>query len=300
MLSNEDEPIPGFVRIAAGDFMMGDERETDNPPRKVRINHPFYIARYATTVAQFRHFVDAGGYEDEQWWDDDGLLWLSGEYDKRVQDNDYLRWLRERPLQERRAPASWAHQLQSPSRPVVSVSWFEARAYTRWLDHSLHRELKVALPSGHKVQLPTEPEWERAARWATGAKGYDDRRWPWGNDEADAALHGNVGVSLGRVASVGLYEPTGHKLFDMAGNAWESMDNAYSTATDVRFDRASRDHVWRHADNGEDSETLSLRGGSWIELPVLASCSCRGGSLAGGWGLSVGFRVVLSLAKNES
>jgi len=300
MLPTADEPIPGFVRIAADKFTMGDEREKDNPPREVLIDQPFYIARFATTVAQFRDFVDADGYEDTQWWDADGLLWLSGEYDKRVQDNDQPQWLRGRPPQERRAPVSWAQQLLSPSRPVVNVSWFEARAYARWVDRSLHEALKDASLSTHAVRLPTEPQWERAARWAPDEKGYDNRRWPWGNDEAGAARYGNVSHSLGRAVAVGLYEPTGPRLFDMTGNAWAWMDNAYRPASDERFDQAPRAHDWKHSAKMQDSETLSLRGGSWLNQPEHASCSYRFRLPPGNWNNYIGFRVVLSLAKNET
>ena len=145
-----------------------------------------------------------------------------------------------------------------------------------------------------------EPQWERAARWAANEKGYDDRRWPWGNDEKGAVLHANVGGSLGTVASVGLYESTGPALFDMAGNAWEWMDNAFSVAHDGRFDRAPRNHQWRHAVKWQDSELRSLRGCSWVIPPEHASCSDGGRYPPGDWNYDLGFRVVLSLARNET
>ena len=294
MLSKEEEPIPGFVRIAAGEFMMGNKREKNNLPRKVCIENPFYIARYATTVAQFRHFVDEGGYEEKQWWDDDGLLWLSGEYDKQVHDEEHRGRLRDRPLPERCAPASWAHQLQSPSSAVVGVSWFEARAYARWLDRSLHQTSNDASISAHVVLLPTEPQWERVAHWVANENGYDERRWPWGNQSVGAARHANVDHSLGRTASVGLYEPTGPGLFDMAGNAREWMDNPYSPAIAERFGRAPRNHLWR------GSESHFVRGGSWFDPPEDASCSYREAIHPDGWYDGIGFRVVWCLAENEA
>ena len=301
MLSAEDEPIPGFVRIAAGEFMMGDKREKDNPPQKVRIDHPFYIARYATTVAQFRHFVDEGGYEEQQWWDDDGLLWLTGEFDKRVKDNEQLRWLRGRPLPERRAPASWAQQLQSPSRSVTGVNWFEARAYTRWSHDSLGDALAATSLAKHRATLPTDPQWERAARWAANDAGYDSRRWPWDdNSEVEFPTHANICRLLGQVVVVGLYESTGPVLFDIVGNTWEWMDNSYLLAKDERLDRVSRNHKWSSASKRQDSEAISIRGGCWLNPPASASCTYRDGEVPDLCGDGMGFRVVLSLPENET
>lgn len=294
MLSEADEPIPGFVRIAAGEFMMGDKREEDNPPRKVLIEHSFYIARYATTVAQFWHFVNAKGYEDPTLWDQDGLLWLNGEFDVRVQDEENRCRLRDRPPGMRRTPASWARQLQSPSSAVIGATWFEARAYARWLHGRLRPALRAALLTDYTALLPTEPQWERAARWAVNAKGYDARRWPYGDDGALARVHANLGKSLDRLAAVGLYEPTGPALFDIAGNTWEWTDNVYSSVGDQRFDRAPRNQSWVHAAEWKDSDRVSLRGSSWLEQSERASCSGCYSFRPDSWYDDVGFRVVLS------
>ncbi len=301
VLPHADEPIPGFVRIAAGEFMMGDKREKDNPQRKVLIEHPFYIARYATTVAQFRHFVDDGGYDAKQWWDDDGLQWLNGQYDKRVPDDEHLGWLQGRRLAERRAPVLWARRLQALSRPVVGVSWFEARAYARWLDNSLRAALKEVSLADHVVLLPTEPQRERAARWAASEKGATTAVGRGAPTRRASLLIANPDGNRDRVASVGLNEATELGLFDMVGNAWEWMDNAYRLAKDDRFGRAPRNQSWQHSPTSRDvSGALSLRGGSWMFEPEHASFSYRRSSPPVGWHEDVGFRVLLSLAKNET
>ncbi len=92
------------------------------------------------------------------------------------------------------------------NRPVINISWDEATAYCEWLSGK----------TGLKFKLPTEAQWEKAAR------GTDSRKYPWGNREPDNKL-GNFDFVIGRTVPVGLY-PEGispYGLFDMAGNVWE-------------------------------------------------------------------------------
>ena len=228
------------------------------------------------------------------------MLWLKGEYDQRVKHNEHLRRLRGRPLPERRAPVLWGHQLQSPSRAVTGVSWFEARAYARWLDDSMRTELRAVWPEKFAVRLTTEPQCERAARWAANEKGYDRRPWPWVGDEAAAPAYANIGRFPHRVAAVGLYEPTGPTIFDLAGNIWEWMDNAYLPAKDEVFDPVLRSHGWHQAAKLRNSEMLALRGGPWVVRSRHASFSFRGRFRPEDWDNDVGFRVVLCHAQNET
>jgi len=91
------------------------------------------LAKYLVTVEEFQPFVEHPGYEVQDFWDDDG--W------KTIADG------------ESTAPGDWDTQLQTPNRPVVNISWYEARAYCRWLSEVWRKT----------VRLPTNDEWEKAA-----------------------------------------------------------------------------------------------------------------------------------------
>ncbi len=133
--------------------------------------------------------------------------------------------------------------------PRERVTWYEATAFCRWLD----AQFKTArlVPAGWRVSLPTEEQWERAAR------GTDGREYPWEGDFRSGFANinetwGNVGpCNLGRTSPVGLYPdgqaPSG--ALDMAGNVWEWCRNEY-------------DAPERIADAGEGSRVV--RGGSWF------------------------------------
>ena len=129
----------------------------------------FALARYPTTNAMFRRFVEAGGYADKRWWPEAiaDRRWAKGKV------KDYAG--------ERTQPAYWDDaRFNNPSQPVVGVTWYEAAAYCRWLTATLN--------DGHLYRLPTEAEWERAARGpspspvATGEGRGEGNRYPWGDD----------------------------------------------------------------------------------------------------------------------
>jgi serine/threonine-protein kinase len=122
---------------------------------------------------------------------------------------------------ESTAPGAWDEQLQYPNRPVVNVSWYEAAAYCAWAG----------------VRLPTDEEWERAARGAEG------REYPWGNEEPDPNRANYDEGKVGAPTPVGLYPKgaTPEGIMDMAGNVWEWTADWYD-------------------------EDRSVRGGSWFDL----------------------------------
>jgi formylglycine-generating enzyme required for sulfatase activity len=104
------------------------------------------------------------------------------------------------------------------NHPVVKVSWSEAMAYGRWLNEALHGEIKDL-----QLRLPTEAEWEKAARGEYG------NEWPWGN-EFDPHKCNSSERRQGGTTPVGAYSPQGDSPYgaaDMAGNVWEWCHSLY-------------------------------------------------------------------------
>lgn len=246
------EPVPGFVRVP--------------PDPKHQNAQPTYIARTLTTVAQYLAFYDAGGYLQRDWWDDAGWQWLKGGWASGRSD-----WLAER--------------LHS-SRPVQSVSWFEANAYSKWLTHELgagslgDRGLEL-WDEGYRFELPTEDVWERAA-WLTSVRNNDESAYPWSaisKEDRDVALRANVNATgIGRACAVGLFEPNYLGCFDQCGNLWEWQSDVFQR---------------------EDNER-AVRGGAWSDSPNVARVSYRLGLAKDGQHDSVGFRLMLSVGHSSS
>lgn len=148
------------------------------------------------------------------------------------------------------APAQFDQQMTQPMLPVVNITWCMAQAYCTWLSHS----------TGKGYRLPTEAEWECAAR------GTDGRQYPWGN-EFDTIYTTTRESGVGLVP-VGTY-PAGASpwgLFDMAGSVWEwtaSLDMLYPYNPD---------------DGRNDAHTAGrriIRGGCYVNPQGYARCACR-------------------------
>ncbi len=267
------EPMLGFVAIAADPaFCIGtraalrqhtqdvtgsaidDEEINDN----LSPTPAFHIGRYAVTVAQFRAYVLASGAIPE--------------------DADALRG--------------------SDNHPVVRVSFKEAVAYCAWLqDRLLHDpalqnwHLRAALEQGLiQVSLPSELEWEKAARG-----GLVDQVFSWG-DEPDPERANCANTGPLSTMAVGSFLANGSGLHDMLGNVWEwtrslrhsvegGATNAYPPTAD------QRPFVVLYAD--DDIDRL-VRGGAWVNIRDRARCACRGQGRPSGRGGGLGFRVVLS------
>ncbi|MCI0692709.1 SUMF1/EgtB/PvdO family nonheme iron enzyme [candidate division KSB1 bacterium] len=188
--------LPVWVELPGGRFMMGSNEGGDNekPLHEVELS-PFKISKYPITNAQFEMFMNDRGYDNKDWWSEAG--W------KYRQERNW------------EAPRLWRDEsFNLPNQPVVGVSWFEAEAFCNWLSaESLGQRAE-----GKKliVRLPTEAEWEFAAR------GKDGRKFPWGSDEPTPE-HANYERMIGRPTAVGTYRlgATSEGIFDLAGNMWE-------------------------------------------------------------------------------
>ena len=217
-------PDIAWVEIPAGPFLYGEKKQTKTIPA-------FKIARYPITNSQFQCFMDDGGYADGRWW-----VGLAGH------------------------PASERGFWNTPNHPRETVSWYEAVAYTRWLTAKLHEY--GLLPEAMTVRLPTEQEWEKAAR------GDDGREYPWGDgfQSGHANINetwGNVGTfDLGQTTAVGIYpkDTLPYGLLDMAGNVWQWCLNEYRQPERT---------------GTEGDERRVLRGGSWHYGRDLARCASR-------------------------
>jgi formylglycine-generating enzyme required for sulfatase activity len=280
------EALAGFVEIRPGPCVMGEGDDEQG----LSIDYAYWIARYPVTVAQFGAFIAAGGYAKPAWWTARGWAWREGRWDSRVDETWLRAWLKTRPVQLRAEPMGWREQRPFTNRPVTGVSWFEAMAYCRWLHEALRRfgSLSVLQDERYGVRLPTEAEWEKAAR------GGDRRPYPWGEASWDAE-RAALGGSINHPTAVGMY-PKGATttgpaaLHDVVGNVWEWTLSLYC---DYPYDPTDGRN-----DLGTDGPRV-LRGGSWYVSQWDARCASRRWGHPDIFGSLSGFRVVLSLANSE-
>lgn len=224
----------GMVYIKGSEFYEGFNGATDDtfyPRHKVVLND-FYMDKNEITNAQFKAFIDAGGYTTQSFWSVDGWAWVTSNVPAIV------------------APSYWDDtRFNQDQQPVVGVSYYEAEAYANFLGK----------------RLPTEAEWEFAAK---GSK--DDRAYPWGGgapgtgNKLANGYFGDYGKTDGYQYTAPVSSFTGDEspfgLKDMSGNAAEWVSDWYDA---------------RYYSNAEASNpkgptiggTKSVRGGSWYNHP---------------------------------
>ncbi|QPD06388.1 MAG: hypothetical protein Nkreftii_004162 [Candidatus Nitrospira kreftii] len=204
----------------------------DGKTREV-IDYDYWIDQYPVTNEKYRAFIEAGGYKNQQYWSDDGWQWKT--------KNNVT------------SPIYWnASTWNKADHPVVGVSYYEAEAYANWAGR----------------RLPTEQEWEKAAR------GEDGRLYPWG-EEFDKDRCNSTGSRIGHTTAVNQY-PNGvspYGSYDMAGNVWEWCASWYDESQSQRV----------------------FRGGSWSNLPVALRASYRYRFPTDSRLDSLGFRLVQDL-----
>ena len=206
--AEEPEGLSDMTRVPAGTFIMGSNNgpEDERPQHKVSLAE-FFIDRNQLTNTEFARFLNIKGTrarDGQRWYDtDDG--------DARIH----------------RHGGNWRPDPGHENNPVMEVSWYGAVAYCRWLSK----------------RLPTEAEWEKAAR------GTDARKFPWGNEVPDRT-RAHFGAGWNDLIPVGGL-PAGASPFgalDMAGNGWEWVSSAYRT------------YPYDSSDGREDLDTLHVRG----------------------------------------
>ncbi|MBI4773070.1 MAG: SUMF1/EgtB/PvdO family nonheme iron enzyme [Deltaproteobacteria bacterium] len=266
------DPTTGmeFVRVSGGCFQMGQteaekrylikevgeekykEWYGDELPRHEVCVDGFWTAKHEVTVDQFREFVDATGYKTEA-EQSGGCYAYEGEWKKK----EGTSW-RNPPTVE-----------QQSNHPVVCVSWNDAKAFAKWLSGE----------SGKKVRLPTEAEWEYAARAGTSTIRF------WGDNADDACSYANVADQAAKkrwsdwtahncddgyatTAPVGTYKPNPFGLYDMLGNVYEWCDDWYNKDA---YSKHRRDNPIY--DSGGFGRVV--RGGGWYVSPGGVRCANR-------------------------
>ncbi len=261
VLGRLGDPRPGVITlppqmtgVIAGKFLYGENKE-------VRETAPFRASVHPITNAQFKLFVEAGGYTNRAWWSDDGWRWQHTSPENRANLSitqprywDDLTW-------------------NIPNEPVVGVNWYEAEAFCNWLsdwaNERITNDEQLGQPKIH-FRLPTEAEWERLAR------GQDGREYPWGDGWRKGICNSDE-LGIKRTTPAGLFPLSKSQTgaHDCAGNVWEWCVDWY------------------------DEDGWVIRGGSWYGYQSYARCftRVRGDQQRTNY---IGFRVVSPILGAET
>jgi formylglycine-generating enzyme len=239
-----------LIRIPAGPFLYGSaDSDTmafdDEKPQRTIDLPEYWIGRYPVTNAQFARFVQATDYRTAAEAQGFGWGWTGSKWDQ-IKGADW---------RHPRGPGSSIDN--KDDHPVVQVSWDDAQAFCDWAG----------------LILPSEQQWEKAAR------GADGRLWPWG-DEPPTDRHCNFNMNVKDTTPVGRYSPLGDSPYgcvDMAGNVWDWTGSWY-----------------------EKDKTRALRGGSWSFYVQYSRVACRDHYIPNDRGGYIGFRVAELLSDPDS
>ena len=260
------EPIPALAIIPAGEFLMGNDEGDDDerPVQRVHVDE-FRIGVQPVTNAEYARFVDDTGQRPPCVYELPLVVTAGNE---------------EREEAFRRMSEAYCWKDGHPPRerldhPVTLVRWDDANAYCGWL----------SARCGRAFRLPSEAEWEKAAR---GGRQAD--RYPWGDrfdhsmlnflaDPAQKAQHGTT--------PCGMYPPNDYGVFDAAGNVWEWVHGWYAPEASASSPAAGRP---------DDAGRLRvLRGGAWVVADVrMLRCSYRHKVPPDTYSYAIGFRVASS------
>lgn len=248
---------PEMVSIPAGSFKMGspsneEGRNDDEGPVHTAQVNAFQMGKYEITRGQFRAFVDASGYKTEAETGDGCYGWTGSSWEQKQEYN----WLN-------------LGFEQNDNHPVACVAWNDVLKYIQWLNNK----------TGKNYRLPTEAEWEYAARAGTTTARY------WGNHPDQACLYANVADQTKSptgsfwdsqhnctdgywsTAPVGQFQPNAFGLYDMLGNVWEWTCSLYVSP----YNGSEKQCVSNNHANG----ALVIRGGSWLSNPPWLRAAAR-------------------------
>jgi iron(II)-dependent oxidoreductase len=236
------------IHIPAGWFIMGEGEEA----HLVYLDE-YWIDKYPVTNYLYEQFLKDKGYYRQEFWSEKGWKW-------RKETGRYKPWLWDDP------------RFNKPNYPVLGISWYEAEAYANW---------KGRL-------LPTEAQWEKAAR------GVDERKYPWG-DKFFEEFCNTYGNGINGPTPVGLYleGASPYNCMDMAGNVWEWCRDWFDE--NYYFNSPKK-----NPQGPETGKYKVRRGGSWLDSCGLAQCTWREYELPGAVWLNYGFRTVFEPERKET
>ncbi len=254
------DPYEGMELIPAGEFRMGsNQRDNEKPIHSVYVD-VFYMDAYEVTNAEYAAFLNAKGKHAEA-----GKTWYSiGSGNVRI---EYV---------SRKYQVKGGYE----NHPVTYVSWYGAMAYAEWKGK----------------RLPTEAEWEKAARGGLAGLTY-----PWRNTIDSSRANYNRHVRDTTV--VGKYAANGYGLYDMSGNVWEwCLDEHNSTFYAISPSQnplSGANSIQWVLDNWTGVNTTRvMRGGAWADAARVVRCAWRGAaepSYTAAAGSGIGFRCVKSV-----
>ncbi len=278
---------PEMVVVPAGSFTMGstdaettpegmdaEARKREQPTHKVTISKPFAIGRFEVTRQQYAAFVKETkqpGSKVCTTWNQEKNAWLDVE------------------------GATWdkTNFPQTNKDPVACVSLDDATAYAAWLSEKTKK----------KYRVPSEAEWEYAARGGTATSRY------WGNDASTVCTYGNISDAAAAephpdlkkdptrlmacrdgyvyTAPVGKFKPNGYGLYDVIGNVWEWTADCYTP----QYEGAPTDgSAWK-----KDCERHVVKGGGWYARNWFNRAAARSREFANASMGTLGIRVVRDL-----
>ncbi|HKY20566.1 MAG TPA: formylglycine-generating enzyme family protein [Vicinamibacterales bacterium] len=260
-----DDSLLHVARIAAGEFVMGAAEggdEDERPPHRAYVDE-FCIGTYPVTNGEYAQFVRETGHPSPAIC---ALpMMVSGE--------------RESEFRALAASYFWNNGTPPEGRdrhPVTLIRYEDAMAYCSWL----------ATRTSKPVRLPTEAEWERAARG-----GLEGKHYPWGDtlDRGSAHFLASACAKAGcGTAPVGTYPANGFQLYDMAGNVWEWVSDWYAPNY---YERAQ----YLNPQGPDNGLMRILRGGAWVNTDGrYLRCSYRHKVPPDSYAYSIGFRVAYS------
>jgi formylglycine-generating enzyme required for sulfatase activity len=247
-----------FVRVPAGKFILGSDlkgavsgkRKPKYEKMELDIPYDYFIGRFLTRNLEFsKYYFDEHkiNYQPGSYFPED----LRSEMSINLDDN----------------------------APVAIVMIWDILAYIKWLNMKFSSDL----PDGYEFQLPTEVEWEKAAR------GVDGRHFPWG-DTVDLTKCNSLESGIGTTTPVGKYSPAGDSPYgvsDMAGNVWEYTSSFVAN-------HPSQNYRFTNEEAINNRKHIVIRGGSFRDKMILSISSFRNSTTMNSISSRIGFRLVVS------
>jgi formylglycine-generating enzyme required for sulfatase activity len=294
-----------FCFVPRGPFILGSDKTVDEMAdddevwgKPHDIGYDYLLGRFPVTNAQYAEFVrDPQGYADKSLWveAEEALVWREGRVFRTVYFIDEKQEIQSKPESDTgaTAPSDFVKSYNFPNHPVVGICWYEALAFARWLN----RRWQDRLPAGWEVTLPTETEWEKAARGGlrmpkdpvlltigelgvtlndnlrdnpTPARRYAYSNKPQNQSPDQERMNYNL-TYIGETSAVGCFpcgmSPNGAE--DMNGNVWEwtltRWQDLYSDYKEVELNKP----------DGSDDRRV-LRGGTYFDDDRAVRCAFRG------------------------